>query len=96
MELSATIHELRGSITSGNVSSMRDFQRLRKLEFPLKMTWCNIAAAAAGQYDILNEFPVGGSTDHELDLCETISSRELRLGRYIVYCNRCFSIHKSS
>ncbi len=40
-ELSVTIRELRGSIAAGKVS-MRDFQRLRKLEFPLEVAVCNL------------------------------------------------------
>ncbi|KAL9025127.1 MAG: hypothetical protein Q9196_006002 [Gyalolechia fulgens] len=39
-ELSISIRELRGSIALGQVS-MRDFQRLRKLEFPLEVAVCN-------------------------------------------------------
>lgn len=43
-ELSISIRELRGSIAPGKVS-MRGFQRLRKLEFPLEIAVCNIIAA---------------------------------------------------
>lgn len=70
MELSVSIRELRGSITPGN-ASMRGFQRLRKLEFPLEIALCNITAAAC-RVATPNESLVGGSTDHELDYCEPI------------------------
>lgn len=39
-ELSISIRELHGSIALGKVS-MRNFQRLRKLEFPLEVAVCN-------------------------------------------------------
>jgi hypothetical protein len=45
-ELSISIRELRGSILPGK-GSMRCFQRLWKLEFPLEIAMCNIADAAA-------------------------------------------------
>ncbi|KAI4157239.1 MAG: hypothetical protein LQ342_008453 [Letrouitia transgressa] len=44
-ELSISIRELTGSLTPGTVS-LRGFQRLRKLELPLELLACNIAAAA--------------------------------------------------
>jgi hypothetical protein len=59
VELSVSIHDLRGSITPGK-ASMRGFRHLQKLEFPLELALCNIAA---------NESQVGSSTDHELDSC---------------------------
>ena len=43
-ELSISIHELRGSITPGK-ASIRSFQRLRKLEFPLEIAMCNVTNA---------------------------------------------------
>lgn len=62
-EFSVSIRELRGSLSPGK-ASMRGFQRLRKLEFPLEIAVCNITATTP------NEFPVVGddSTDepHEL------------------------------
>lgn len=45
-ELSVSICELRGSLAPGR-ASMRAFQWLRKLEFPLEIATCNITAAAA-------------------------------------------------
>jgi len=45
-ELSISIRELRGSITPGK-ASMRGFQRLRKLEFPLDIAMCNVIDAAS-------------------------------------------------
>jgi hypothetical protein len=45
-ELSISIRELSGSITPGR-ASMRDFQRLQKLEFPLEIAMCNITAAGS-------------------------------------------------
>lgn len=45
-ELSVLIRELCGSIAPGK-ASMRGFQRLRKLEFPLEIAVCNIIAATA-------------------------------------------------
>ncbi|KAL8740495.1 MAG: hypothetical protein Q9190_006812 [Brigantiaea leucoxantha] len=44
-ELGISIDELTGSITPGTVS-LRGFQRLRKLELPLELFTCTIAAAA--------------------------------------------------
>lgn len=45
-ELSVSICELRGSLAPGWVS-MRGFQRLQKLEFPLDIAVCNMTAAPA-------------------------------------------------
>ncbi|KAH8645959.1 F-box domain protein, partial [Tricladium varicosporioides] len=45
-ELSISITELRGSIITGR-ASMRGFQRLRKLEFPLEIVMCNITDAVS-------------------------------------------------
>ena len=56
VELSVSIRELRGSLAPGK-ASMRGFQRLQKLEFPLEIAMCNLTAAA--------------STDHELDYSES-------------------------
>ena len=61
VELSVSICELRGSIAPGK-ASMRNFQRLQKLEVPLEIASCNMTAAAC---------PVEGSTtDHKIDSCE--------------------------
>ncbi|KAI4150264.1 MAG: hypothetical protein L6R39_002316 [Caloplaca ligustica] len=70
-ELSISIRELHGSIAPGK-SSMRGFHRLRKLEFPLEVTVCNITAATACRAATTPDrcLVVGnGSTDehHELD-----------------------------
>jgi hypothetical protein len=54
-ELSVSIRELRGSIPPGK-ASMRGFQRLRKLEFPLEIAMCNVTFAT--------------SMDHALDYSE--------------------------
>lgn len=54
-ELSISIPELRGSIAPGK-ASMRGFQQLQKLEFPLEIAMRNLTAAT--------------STDHELDYSE--------------------------
>lgn len=70
VELSVSIRELRGSLAPGK-ASMRGFQRLQKLEFPLEIALCNITAAAC-RAATPNEFLVGGSTDHELDYCEQL------------------------
>lgn len=45
-ELSVFIRELRGSIASGK-ATIRGFQRLRRLESPLEVAVCNIAATNA-------------------------------------------------
>lgn len=42
--LSVSIRDLRGSLAPGKVP-MRDFQRLQKFEFPLKLTVYHITAA---------------------------------------------------
>jgi hypothetical protein len=48
--LSISICDLRRPITIGNVRiSMSSFQRLRKLELPLEIAICNIAAVAASR-----------------------------------------------
>lgn len=46
-ELSVSIRELRGGEIAPGRASMRGFQRLRKLEFPLEVAACNVVAAAA-------------------------------------------------
>jgi len=61
VELSVSICELRGSIAPGK-ASIRDFQRLQKLEFPLEIASCNMTAAA---YSV-----EGSTTEHEIDSCE--------------------------
>lgn len=63
-ELSVFIRDLRGPIAPGKVS-MRGFERLRKLEFPLEIAACNITAATPNRPLMIG----GGSTDehHELD-----------------------------
>ena len=71
-ELSISIRSFRGSIVPGEVT-MRSFQRLRKLEFPLIIAKCNIDAAAT-QIAALNHFTVGGSTDLTLDCAEILIS----------------------
>lgn len=45
-ELCISIAELRGSITPGR-ASMRGFQRLQKLEFPLEIVMCNFTDAVS-------------------------------------------------
>ena len=62
VELSVSICELRGSIAPGK-ASMRNFQRLQKLEFPLEIALCNMTAAACSVE--------GSTTDHEIDSCES-------------------------
>ncbi|MCJ1364407.1 hypothetical protein MMC16_003517 [Acarospora aff. strigata] len=61
VELSVSICQLRGSITPGK-ASMRNFQRLQTLEFPLEIASCNMSAAACSVE--------GSTTDHEVDSCE--------------------------
>ena len=68
VKLSVSIHELRGLIAPGK-ASMRGFQRLQKLEFPLEIALCNMTAAAC-LVATPNESLIGGSTDHELDYNE--------------------------
>jgi len=70
VELSVSIRELRGSIAPGK-ASMRAFQRLRKLEFPLEIALCNVTAAAC-RVATPKESLVGGSTAHGLDFCEPL------------------------
>ena len=69
VELSVSIRELRGSITPGK-ASMRGFQCLQKLEFPLELAMCNMDSAAC-RVATPNESLVGGSTDHEREYCES-------------------------
>ncbi len=64
MELSVSIRELRGSINPGK-ASMRGFQRLRKLEFPLEIAICNITAAVC-QIAMSNESSINVSMNHAL------------------------------
>lgn len=45
-ELSISIRELRGSILPGK-ASMRGFQRLRQLQFPLEIAMCNVTFATS-------------------------------------------------
>ncbi len=70
-ELSVFIRDLRGPIAPGKVS-MRGFEQLRKLEFPLEIAACNITVATACRAATTPNKPLmigGGSTDehHELD-----------------------------
>ncbi|KAI2469034.1 F-box domain protein [Annulohypoxylon bovei var. microspora] len=60
-ELHLSIFELNGSLTPGK-ASMRGFQRLGKLEFPLEIAMCNITDAAS-RFSTANE----GVTDQEID-----------------------------
>ncbi|MCJ1271614.1 hypothetical protein MMC22_011516, partial [Lobaria immixta] len=69
VELSVTIREIRGSIAPGK-ASMRGFQRLRRLELPLEIALCNIAAATS-QIATPKESLVRSSTDHELEYYES-------------------------
>ena len=58
VKLSVSIREFHGSIAPGK-ASMRNFQRLQKLEFPLEIAFCNMTAATC---------PVASSTaDHNID-----------------------------
>ncbi|KAL8909955.1 MAG: hypothetical protein Q9171_004721 [Xanthocarpia ochracea] len=69
-QLSISIRELRGSIPPG-CTSMRGFQRLRKLEFPLEIVVCTIAAATSCRSAIIPNVPLvvkDGSTDEHRDL----------------------------
>ena len=82
VELSVSIHDLRGSITPGN-ASMHRFQRLRKLEFPLEIALCNITATAC-RAAASNESLVGGSTDQQLNhevpyICELVPASVVQL-----------------
>jgi len=45
VELLVSIYTLRGSVAPGK-ASMRNFQRLQRLEFPLEIASCNMVAAA--------------------------------------------------
>ena len=70
-ELPVSIRQLRGSIASGK-ESMRGFQRLRKLEFPLELAVCNITAGTAcraattpNKSLVVGDGPTDGH--HELD-----------------------------
>ena len=67
-KLSLSICDPCGSIVLGDIS-MHGFQRLRKLELPLEIALCSISAAC--QVDVCDESLVEGSTDHELDCCES-------------------------
>ena len=49
VELSVAIRELRGSIVPGK-ASMRGFQMLKKLEYPLELVMCNINAAGVASH----------------------------------------------
>ncbi|KAF2094845.1 hypothetical protein NA57DRAFT_80014 [Rhizodiscina lignyota] len=49
VELSVAIRELRGSIIPGK-ASMRGFQKLEKLEYPLELVMCNINATGAASH----------------------------------------------
>ncbi len=69
VELSVSIRNLHGSIPPGK-ASMRGFQRLRKLEFPLEIATCNINAAA-WRVPPPNDSLVGGLTDLNLDSYES-------------------------
>lgn len=61
VELLVSIHTLRGSVAPGK-ASMRNFQRLQRLEFPLEIASCNMIAATSS---------VGGlQTDQEVDSTE--------------------------
>ena len=64
-ELSVTIRELHGSINPGK-TSMRGFQRLQKLQFPLEIAICNISTAAC-HATIPNESSTNMSMDHALE-----------------------------
>ena len=77
-ELSVSIRELRGSIAPGK-ASMRGFQRLRKLEFPLEIAVCSITAANACRAAVMpNKCPVVGdgsaNENHEFDDDESFLS----------------------
>lgn len=74
VELSISIREPFGSIAPGK-ASMRDFARLRQLEFPLDIVMCNITTAACRD-SIPNESPVECSSDHESD-CDALSIGDL-------------------
>ena len=65
VELSVSIYQLDGCIAPGK-ASMRRFQCLRQLEFPLEIALCNINAAASGAA-VPIESLVEGSTDQRLD-----------------------------
>ena len=58
-EFSVSIRELRSSIAPGK-ASMRGFQRLQKLEFPLELAMCNVNDAASR-----TALPTKGSTTQE-------------------------------
>ena len=58
-EFSVSIRELRGSLPPGK-ASMRGFQRLRKLEFPLEIAVCNITANTPNEFLV-----VGDDSTHE-------------------------------
>lgn len=62
-ELSISIHELRGSIAPDKVS-MRSFQRLRKLEFPLEVAVCNIIATTPNKAVVVKDDSI--NEHHEL------------------------------
>ena len=69
-QLSISIREPRGSIPPG-CTSMRGFQRLRKLEFPLEVVVCTIAAATSCRATIIPNVPLvveDGSMDEHHDL----------------------------
>ena len=68
VELSVSICELRGSIAPGK-ASMRNLQRLQKLQFPLEIVLCNMTAAACAGED--------STTDHGIDSCEPFSIGDL-------------------
>lgn len=70
-KLSISIVRLSGLIAPGE-ATMRNFKRLRKLEFPLDIAICNITAAARRVATSNEESPIGVSTNHELDDCEPL------------------------